>query len=147
MTIESLIPYIPTLIVGASFLTTSIVGGTIAFVKGIFSKKTTKNLTETQQKEDLYQEMIDQIKSTEQFSVFLKNSMTKQQLSNWKKNEVLKNVSLYAASNGYGWFVRNEWEEKIVCYITDANVASGKNDGSAATQVANNQTDTKGFIV
>ena len=70
--------------------------------------------------------MVSECVRVEQFAQFLKQSMTKELLSEWKKTEVLKNLSLYASANSYTWFDKSEWEQELTEYISNANAVSGE---------------------
>ena len=80
--------------------------------------------------------MVDECSRVEAFSSFLKGSMNKEQLSNWKKNEVLKNIGLYASANGYSWYNKGVWELTLDSYITKANEVAGKANKPKANPVA-----------
>lgn len=107
-------------------LAVSLVSTIIAIIKGLTSKKRNKSLSEVEQRNDLFNYMVSEAIRVEQFAQFLKNSMTKDVLREWKKTEVLKNLSLYASANSYTWYIKSEWEQQLTDYIACANQASGK---------------------
>lgn len=107
-------------------LVVSFISTIIAIIKGLNSKKRNKSLSEVEQRNDLFNFMVSEAIRVEQFAQFLKNSMTKEVLREWKKTEALKNISLYAKANGYTWYNKSEWEQQLTDYITCANQASGK---------------------
>ncbi len=118
--------HIISIIVSAVLLVFSIISGVIAFIKGRKQKTITSQLTEEEQKSDLRRQMIDECSSVERFSKFLKTSMTKTELSQYKYSTVLKNITLYAKANSYAWYCESVWGEEITKYINDANAVSGK---------------------
>lgn len=103
-----------------------VISSTIAVINGFKNRNKTKKLTATEQENDLRDFMVEECSRVEAFSAFLKGSMTKEQLSAWKKTEVLKNIGLYASANGYAWYNKGVWDIKLEDYITNANHATGK---------------------
>lgn len=104
----------------------SVVSSIVAVCKGKSTSKAKSKLTQVEQENDVYDYMVSECSRVEVFSAFLKNSMSKEQLSEYKKNEVLKNVGLYAQSKGYTWYSKAIAEKDLEDYITNANTASGK---------------------
>ena len=103
------------------------VGSSIwSFISGKSKKNKNKALTQKEQEIDLDNFMVDECSRVESFSSFLKSSMNKAQLSEWKKTEVLKNVTMYALANSYSWYNKGVYEDKLAKYIENANIASGK---------------------
>lgn len=97
-----------------------------ALLKGLSKRKVTSKYTQKEQENDLYNYMVSQCSAMERFSKFLKNSMTKQELSDYKRNQVLGNMKMYAKANSYNWYNEGVWGEVLTKYIDEANTASGK---------------------
>ena len=98
----------------------------VAVVKGLYKRKVTLKLSRTEQEIDMSNYMIDECSTVETFSKFLKQSMSKQELSEYKRNTVLKNMKMYAKANGYTWYNEGVWGDTLTNYISRANTASGK---------------------
>lgn len=98
----------------------------VAIVKGISKRKATGNLTHLEQENDLRKFMVDECSNVERFSKFLKATMSKQELAEYKRSTVLKNMKLYAQANNYIWYNEGVWGDVLTKYISDANTASGK---------------------
>lgn len=91
-----------------------VASGVIAFVQGRRKRKATQGLTQAEQREDLRNQMIEEIESAESTAkLFPKTANVKA----WKKDTVLKNITLYAKGQGYGWYDREEWSIKIDDYV------------------------------
>ena len=105
---------------------TQVVLAIIAIVKGLAKRKATKNLTIAEQEKDMRKYMIDECSSVESFSKILKGAMSKQELSDYKRNTVLKNMELYAKANGYTWYNSDVWGNELTEYIKGANIVAGK---------------------
>lgn len=116
--IKTIVTFVP--------LVFGVISSTVAVINGFKSVKNTKKLTATEQENDLRDFMVEECSRVEAFSMFLKGSMNKDQLSEWKKTEVLKNIGLYASANGYSWYNKGVWDMKLENYITSANHATGK---------------------
>lgn len=104
----------------------SIYTSVMAIVKGLSKRKTTKALTQVEQENDLYDYMVNQTIQVESFSKIIANSMTKEELSVYKRNTVINNMTLYAKANGYLWYDSDVWGGKLTTYIENANASAGK---------------------
>lgn len=105
--------------------------GTIsAFVFGLVKRKTKKKLSQTEQETDVQHFMQNECIKVEKFSKSYCKTMTKAELSEYKKQTVLEKTKMYAMACGYEWYN----EELGVNYITQiveiANAISGKKDMS-----------------
>lgn len=94
-------------------ITVSLVGSILAFIKGRKNRELTKALTEAEQRDDLWDYMVDEIENAESTAILL----ITENKSEWKKNTVLKNVTLYAKGQGYSWFNKEEWSKSIDDYV------------------------------
>lgn len=91
----------------------SLATGIIAYIRGKNNSRLTKSLSESEQREDLRKYMIEEIESAESTAKMFQTSNT----ADWKKMTVLKNVTLYAKGQGYGWYDKDEWSENIDNYV------------------------------
>ena len=98
----------------------------IAIAKGLAKRRTTKELNKAEQEKDMRKYMISECGTIEQFSKLLKNAMTKEELANYKRSTVLKNMYLYAKANGYSWYDEDVWGNELTEYINGANIVAGK---------------------
>ena len=126
-TTQALVSLIP--VVGAA------VGAVVALIKGKTTKKTKGELTVSEQKQDLNNYMVGECSNVEQFSLFLKSSMTKEQLSAYKRNTVLRNMKMYAMAQGYSWYDENVAQMELENYISNANAVSGKSVNPTTNQL------------
>ena len=99
---------------------------TVAIIKGLFNRKTKARLSQLEQENDLWDYMVAECSNMEGFARVIKNSMTKEQLAEYKHTTVMKNIKLYAKANGYGWFNEGVWSQYLTDYIKEVNKASGK---------------------
>lgn len=104
----------------------SIVGGFCAYLKGRGKRKITSKLSQVEQENDLWDYMVSQIKRTETKSKFLKGTMSKEELSKYKKEEVLEKLELYAKGNQYMWYSPSVWSGEIDKYLEDAKTVQTK---------------------
>lgn len=104
----------------------SFVTSLVAFIRGLSNRKVNKKFTQTEQENDLYDYMVGECIQIERFSKIIKNSMTKEELSEYKRKSVLSNISLYAKANSYDWYNSEVWANELDDYITQANASSGK---------------------
>lgn len=104
----------------------SVVGGLCAYIKGRSKRKITSKLSQVEQENDLWDYMVVQIKRTETKSKFLKGTMSKEELSKYKKEEVLEKLELYAKGNQYTWFTQSVWSKEIDSYLDDAKQVQTK---------------------
>lgn len=91
----------------------SLASGFIAYLKGIKNSKLTKALSEAEQREELWDYMVEEIENAEDTAKLLQTENT----SEWKKNTVLKNITLYAKGQGYSWYDKEEWSLEIDNYV------------------------------
>ena len=103
----------------------SIVSSIIGLVKGKNKKKTSNKLTQAEQENDLFNYMVEQTIQVERFSKLIKNSMSKEELSKYKRDTVLNNITLYAQANGYSWYNSGVWADNLTKYIENANASAG----------------------
>ena len=104
----------------------TILSSAIAFFKGKGKKAETKKLTEVEQREDLRRQMVDEIKVTENQAKMFNMAMPKSEISKWKHSTVIKNLHLYALGNGYNWFDKEEWSNKIIEFVEDTKQVNAK---------------------
>ena len=104
----------------------SLISFVVSIVKGLSKRKTTKLLTQTEQENDLYDYMVGQTIQVERFSKIIERSMTKEELSKYKRDTVMSNITLYAKANGYSWFNSGVWSDELTKYIEQANASAGK---------------------
>ena len=124
----------------------AIVGAVVAIVKGFSKNKASAKLTENEQRSDMDNYMRSECSNVEQFSSFLKTSMSKEQLSAYKKNTVLRNCKMYAMAQNYTWYNEGVMEENLKNYIAQANEVSGKKVVSPQSIVSTNEVNNKGLI-
>lgn len=106
--------------------TISIVSTVIAIVKGLKKRKAMKEKTQAEQELDLKQFMVNECVSVENVSTRFKTVMTKEELSAYKRDTVLKNITLYAKACGYSWYNNGVWLQYLNDYIAECNSVAGK---------------------
>lgn len=114
------------IIVALALAVFELITATVAIAKGLFTKKTKAKLTQLEQENDLWDYMVDECSNMEGFARVIKNSMSKEQLAEYKHTTVMKNIKLYAKANGYEWFNEGVWSQYLTDYIKEVNKASGK---------------------
>lgn len=114
-------------IIGAIVLAVfEIVTAIVAVVKGLKNRKTSQRLSQVEQENDLYNYMVSQCSDMERFARVIKGSMSKSELAEYKRSQVMKNITLYAKANGYIWYCESVWATELEEYISSANAVSGK---------------------
>ena len=98
----------------------SIIGLATNYIVGRKNRKIKSKLTTVEQEQDLYNKMVEECIKVQKFSKFLKNSMTKENLANYKHNTVLENIRVYALACGYTWYHEDNWSDKINEYIKNS---------------------------
>lgn len=114
------------IIVAISLAVAEMATALVAIFKGLIGSKTKRKLSQLEQENDLWDYMVDECSNIEGFARVIKNSMTKEQLADYKHSTVMKNLKLYAKANGYEWFNDGVWSQYLVDYIKQVNNASGK---------------------
>lgn len=114
------------IIIALALAVFELITATVAIAKGLFNKKTKAKLTQLEQENDLWDYMVDECSNMEGFARVIKNSMSKEQLAEYKHTTVMKNIKLYAKANGYEWFNEGVWSQYLTDYIKEVNKASGK---------------------
>lgn len=114
------------LIVTILLIAVQILTAIVAVVKGLTKRKTSKHLSKVEQENDLYDYMVNETANMERFAKVIKNSMTKDELSKYKRDTVMKNMTLYARANGYSWYDESVWGNELTKYIEQANATAGK---------------------
>ena len=116
------------IIVAISLAVVEMATALVAIFKGLIGSKTKRKLSQLEQENDLWDYMVDECSNIEGFARVIKNSMTKEQLADYKHSTVMKNLKLYAKANGYEWFNDGVWSQYLVDYIKQVNSASGKHN-------------------
>lgn len=108
-------------------LALAVAGAVTSAIVGKSKKKSNKNLTVEQQKNDLRSYMIKRCEVNELFAPVLKSGLKdKTTISEYKKNIVLNDCKIYAKACGYEWYNEEATENMLVEYIHSANIVAGK---------------------
>ena len=118
MDITTIVIFVPTVV--------SLVSGIIAFFQGRKKSKITKQMTIAEQREDLRNQMISEIKTAEKQSSLFGATMSKNDIAKWKLETVIKNLKLYALGNQYTWFCEPEWIDAIQQFVADTKEVNYK---------------------
>lgn len=111
----------------------SLVSSIVALTRGFSKRKSLRQLTQLEQENDLFNYLIEQTVQVESFSKIIEKSMSKEELSKYKRETVMNNITLYAKANGYMWYNRGVWADKLTEYIDRANSSAGKTSRTNAT--------------
>ena len=113
-----------------SLATFALCSTVVAFVKGFKKRKVMKNCTQIEQENDLYAYMVNECVSIEKVSTRFKSVMSKDELAEYKRSTVIKNMTLYSKACGYSWYNVGVWTQKLNDYITECNSVAGKKQAS-----------------
>lgn len=91
----------------------------VAFFKGRGKRKAMANKTEIEQRVDLREHMVQEIKNAEKMAKMFNSAIPKKDIAVWKHNSVIQNLRAYALGNQYDWFDDDELSEEIQKFIAD----------------------------
>lgn len=91
-----------------------LVSGIVSFIRGKRNSNTAKALSQVEQREGLRRYMVNEIEVAERTAILFPENFDK---GKWKKDTVLRNVTLYAKGQGYSWYNEKEMSDEIDAYV------------------------------
>lgn len=91
-----------------------LVSSIVSFIRGKRNSNTAKALSQVEQRDELRRYMINEIEVAERTATLFSENMDK---GKWKKDTVLRNVTLYAKGQGYSWYNQEEMSNEIDTYV------------------------------